>query len=155
MFDNNSLKALYNECNERYFNNELDGSIKVEWSTRQTRIAGNCRYKIINKKRVPERIALSVPYHKKFPNQIIETLVHEMIHQKLPEAKHGELFLKEMKRLNDIYDLNINVYSTERALINYEYTCSKCNQVFKRSNKINLKKYTCNCKGKLIEKNLK
>lgn len=44
-FKNQDLKTLFNECNNRYFNNVIPTDIKIEWSNKMTCSAGQYSYK--------------------------------------------------------------------------------------------------------------
>lgn len=152
---NLELKRLYDECNMLYFNNELNSNIEVVWSNRMTRTAGTYKRKMDRKLHAVlfEKITLSEPYHKKYPEEIRATLVHEMIHAKYPKDCHGSSFKAEMERLNREFNLGITVYSSGPAVINYHYICKECGTIFERTNAIsNYHLYKCNCGGKLIEK---
>lgn len=158
-FDNNQLKELYKEFNERYFNNKLDNNVIVEWSNKMTRIAGNCRTRKFKDGTKEVRVALSIPYHKRFTNEIVDTLVHEMVHVRHPNDGHGAKFLSECKRINESFGLNLTQYATDRAtpkVYKHKYKCSVCGNEFKRVQRIDVSKYTCNCidRGHLIKVDL-
>lgn len=146
------LKRMYKEFNESYFNNELPKYVDVEWSSRLTSNAGIHKKKInYVTNEVEEIIRLSTHYHKKNPQDIIDTLVHEMVHVKYPRDKHGSKFINEMKRLNREYGLNIRVYSSERALVKYKYICKECGKTYDRSRRLG-SGYRCGvCRGGLVE----
>lgn len=149
--DNVNLYEMYDELNEEYFNSKLPSSeeLDLEWSTRQTKIAGSCNRKT-------QTIKLSVPYHKKFPQEVILTLAHEMIH--LREKGHGYGFKAELSRLNRL-GLPVRRYSLERATekkLRWEYNCSNpaCTNHFFRSRKIPQNRVCGKCKSRLIGKRI-
>lgn len=153
-FNNTQLKDLYIELNERYFDNQLPTDIKVEWSNRMTASAGLCYHKRTPKGNEPIRVALSVPYHKRFINEIVDTLAHEMVHVLHPNDGHGSKFKAECNRINNNFGLNLTQYATDRATpkqYKYLYSCQECDKTYKRVKRLDLKRYTCNCKGKLKE----
>lgn len=148
MLNNRELIKLYDECNKKYFNNELNRSgVRVEWSNRMTTVAGTHHWQMIDGKMVTTRIALSRPYHERETDDIRNTLVHEMIHQKYPANGHGEKFQKEMERLNQFPELNIEQYSRGRAVVNYVYGCNECTNEWERSNRMDTSRYRCECGG--------
>lgn len=152
--DNKKLKEAYDWCNMKYFNNELPSEIKVVWSERMTSRAGYYQRNVNRATRkVTEQIKLSSPYHRKYPEEIIDTLVHEMIHAKYPKDSHGSKFKSEMRKLNKEFGLSITVYSSGRAIVNYNYICKECGETYERTNAISeYWLYSCSqCKGKLSE----
>ena len=128
------LKKMYNHYNKLIFNNQLPKFVKLYWSNRMTRGAGVARWRKRNGV-VQQEIALSVPYHQKLPHEIVDTLVHEMIHVKYPREHHGVWFKNEMHRINHEFGMNITIYATERATekkANYIYACRECGYEYKR-----------------------
>ena len=150
-FSNEALRELFDECNKRYFNNTVPTDLKIEWSNRMTRVAGQYSWKRNRETNEihSKRIALSIPYHQRFSDEIIDTLVHEMIHAKYPNNKHGDLFQMEMRRINKKYRLNVTQYSSGRAVVNYIYQCTQCNHNFERSKSLDTNNYKCSCGGEL------
>lgn len=147
------LKTIYDELNEKYFYNELPNSseVKLEWSNRLTASAGNC-YK------ERKHIKLSTHYHIKYPEEVRNTLAHEMIHLKI--RGHGKEFKKELERLNNM-GLPVRMFSKERAVIQklrWEYSCKNpnCDNHFFRTRRIpkNMaNNIVCaKCRSKIVEK---
>lgn len=142
------LKKLYNQYNSLCFNNELPILVGVEWSKRMPRGAGVCIQE--RNRRTGERISiirLSISYHQRFPNEVVDTLVHEMIHVKHPYENHGPMFLNEMNRLNRQFGFNIKVYATGRATVKYVYACQNCGYEYERVKKLDLNRVRCGVKG--------
>lgn len=145
------LKKLYNEYNKKCFDNQLPKLVGVEWSSRMTSSAGICQ-RTRNKKtrEITFKIKLSTHYHEKYPEEIIDTLVHEMIHVYHPGEGHGALFLDTMNRLNNEFGFKLAVYAHDRATerkINYLYACKNCGYEYKRVKRINTDTNFCGVKG--------
>lgn len=152
---NKELKLLYDKCNQLYFNNELNNKIEVKFSERMTSSAGSYRRKMNRYTGVivSEVITLSSPYHRKYENEIMQTLVHEMIHAKYPSDGHGYLFLMEMNKINREYNLGIREHSSGVAVVNFQYICADCGNAYDRTRAMkNYHLYKCKCGGKLDEK---
>ncbi|MEK7469183.1 MAG: SprT-like domain-containing protein [Planctomycetota bacterium] len=81
-----ALKALL----AQYFP-DVRVSYRVQWSRRMRRSAGLCYYK-------RGVIRLSWQYHAAFPQEILNTLKHELIHA-AGVLGHGRKFREEAKRL--------------------------------------------------------
>lgn len=154
------LKMLYNKYNAEVFNNRLPKWLKVYWTNKMTKCAGICRHR---RKRNPDgstrlesEIGLSIPYHQKFPDDVSNTLVHEMIHVLYPRDKHGPLFRNEMDRVNRQHNMGITIYSKERATekkYKYIYACSSCDQEYRRIKQVDLSRSSCGvCRGELYLK---
>ncbi len=82
------LAGLFRDFNCRFFGGELPVA-QVEWSTRMKH-AGKC----IRSDRI---IRLGVSYHTHFPEDVTDTLKHEMIHLVIPN--HGSEFKREANRI--------------------------------------------------------
>lgn len=150
------LEKMYISLNEEMFKGKLPNNVKVLWSARMTSNAAVCKYKVDYTSgiavRTPVEIRVSKPYHKRFPQELKETLVHEMIHVKYPYDGHGEEFNREMDKLNKKFNLGIRKFASGRAVVNFIYTCKKCEQKYERLRKINeYYNYRCTCGGELNE----
>ena len=143
------LKRLYNKYNREIFNDRLATFVAVEWSTRMTTTAGIC--KRITKDGVSYTlIQLSVSYHETNPNELMDTLVHEMIHVLLPKSHHGSPFLEEARRINEAFGMNITVYAHGEIDYKYIYECVECSQKYERMRRLDLSRARCGvCRGKL------
>lgn len=118
------LYERYERFNRLYFDNRLPAreAVTIEWSHRMTSSAGRC---------YPQRrlIRLSTHYHTRFPAEVDETLLHEMIHLLVPN--HGPDFYAWMRRIRARGGV-VNRYSKERATpprFRWEYTCRRCGAV--------------------------
>lgn len=122
------LTPLYAKLRATYFRAPGGGShlpppdaVRVEWSNRLTASAGICYPRV----RV---IRLSTHYHKKYPDEIESTLLHEMIHLIVPG--HGPEFYRWLERIRAAGG-RVERYSKERALpkpARWRYTCVRCGQ---------------------------
>src|SRR5690554_6941556 len=99
------LYERYERFNRLYFDNRLPAreAVTIEWSHRMTSSAGRC---------YPQRrlIRLSTHYHARFPAEVDETLLHEMIHLLVPN--HGPDFYAWMRRIRARGGV-VNRYSKE------------------------------------------
>lgn len=91
---NTDLRELYNKCNEKYFNNSLPENIGLKYDGRLSRSAGLCYIKKNKHSAEAYKISLNKAYHKKYEDEILNTLIHEMIHVLHPKDKHGTKFNK-------------------------------------------------------------
>ncbi len=93
----------------------------IRWSTRM-RIAGTChRHRAL--------ITLSVPYHERFPDDVDDTLKHEMIH--LRYAGHGPAFKREAQRVGA--SIHCRAYEGIHPRAKYVYACPTCWREFHRT----------------------
>lgn len=157
------LKKLYNHYNKLMFKNKLPKLVAVEWSTRMTSSAGYCRS--IPKNRMirtsdtndyKHLIKLSVPYHERFTDEVVDTLVHEMIHVLYPTDGHGYAFKSQMDLINSQFGMKLAVRATGSATVNYVYACENCGQEYERIRKMkNLNNVRCgksSCRGSIYLK---
>lgn len=150
------LKTLYNEYNKKCFYAKLPPLVAVEWSTRMTRGAGVCRTETNRKtgKKIVT-IRLSTHYHQKYTDEVLDTLVHEMIHVYHPNEGHGTYFKQTMFRLNREFGFNLTIHATGKAKVNYVYACRDCGQEYERIKRINTNTSRCGagrCRGNLYLK---
>lgn len=144
---NQDLYAKYLEFNKKYFDNKLPFDVKVVWDNRLVASAGSYNWSWGNTNKT---IKLSPHYIKKFPEELDNILLHEMIHASGIRG-HGERFKKEMRRINS-FGWNVQTHSKERA-VTHTYVCKQCKQTIKRSRRINVERYVCGkCGGKLTLK---
>ena len=94
------LMAQYHQLNARFFNGQLPSGVHLEWSEQLTQAAGKAL-------RTSEgyTIRLSVSLLQDRPQDLIQTLVHEMIHllqwvEGIEETAHGPFFSATMHRIN-------------------------------------------------------
>lgn len=115
------LYERYQLFAQRYFDDQLPPAeeVTIQWSRRMTSAAGRC---------YPEQklIRLSTHYHAKFPEEVDQTLLHEMIHLLVPN--HGPAFYEWLRRIRERGGV-VNRYSKERATpvrFRWIYTCPRC-----------------------------
>lgn len=113
----NDLSALYISLNNKYFDGKLPDA-RIEWSTRMIH-AGKCE----EKQRI---IRLGVAYHKHYPEDIIDTLKHEMIH--LIHPNHGKDFKAEAKRIGA--SRYSKAYPGMLKAMKYIYECPECGEQY-------------------------
>ena len=117
--DEDELRRMFSRINYRYFSGRLPEA-KIEWSSR-LRMAG----KYLVNDRI---IRLGRKYHEHFPQEIEDTLKHEMIHILYPD--HGRLFKAEAVRIGA--SRYARDYPGARMSYKYIYACPACGQKFYR-----------------------
>jgi predicted SprT family Zn-dependent metalloprotease len=113
------LVSVFNRLNSTYFGGKL--SATLAWSSRMRVIAGNCDWQ----KRV---IRLSERHHKRYPEDITITMLHEMLHLHL-ERGHDNVFNQAATALG------VPLKSRGRAdrrPYKYLYACPNCGIKIKR-----------------------
>ncbi|HDS01978.1 MAG TPA: M48 family peptidase [candidate division Zixibacteria bacterium] len=126
--DEKALSRIYDTLNYRYFDGKLP-KVKIEWSSRM-RIAGKCY--------VEHRlIKLGRKYHEYFPDEVEDTLKHEMIHILYPN--HGKEFKREAERLGATR--YAKEYPGGKSPHKYIYICPSCGQKYYRHRRM----YNCSC----------
>jgi predicted SprT family Zn-dependent metalloprotease len=155
------LKKMYNKYNKLVFGDKLPRLTCVYWTNRMTSCAGVCKSKARRVGGIKEyfqfTIGMSIPYHNEFKEEIVDTLVHEMIHVKLPSEHHGSWFHQEMYRIKREHGIHVSLkaQTTEarkERTPNYIYACLKCGQEYKRFKALDLHRKCCghsSCRGKL------
>jgi len=102
--NNSTYFDLYLELNEKYFNNELTTELIISESSKLRKSAALCYFEVLSKNRLkPFEISLSRFYLNNFPDDLSYILLHEMIHIKTKNTEHKNLFLKEVKRLQETF----------------------------------------------------
>lgn len=104
-----SLKNLFKECNQKYFNNEIKPvTIKIS----NSRSGGYVEARRVNGKYQVENLSISKAY-KYTSEQLEKVMVHEMIHVLLFQRnlKHGHcyLFNSEVNRIKEEYDFIVPI----------------------------------------------
>lgn len=151
------LSRLYDRLRHRYFTEGGDPllpgpeDITIQWSNRLTSSAGVC----YPQKRV---IRLSTHYHRRFPQDIESTLLHEMIHLLVPG--HGPRFYAWMERIRNKGG-RVERYSRERATASrpprWRYECARCGAEWHRYRRLRRggRDYMHKgCGGRLVEQAL-
>lgn len=128
LWDTKKLYEKYETFNHRYFNNRLPQGqdIVIEWSTRLTSSAGNCRVLRNTFKRNAAEVVirLSVHYHQNYPQEIEVTLLHEMIHILVPG--HGPEFKRWVNQINAQGGTVVRHSKEPAAQPKWEYQCLNC-----------------------------
>uniref|UniRef100_A0A915PZB9 Protein with SprT-like domain at the N terminus n=1 Tax=Setaria digitata TaxID=48799 RepID=A0A915PZB9_9BILA len=101
------LYALFQQYDATFFGGKL-AACEVKWSSRMTSSAGLCSFE---RKDGFCSIRLSKPLLQYRPRKdLVETLLHEMIHALLDRDGHGPMFQFHMRRINMIAGTNISIY---------------------------------------------
>ncbi len=117
--DPDELARRYAEFNLRYFQDSLP-PVTIKWSKRM-RIAGTCD----SHRRI---ITLSYVYHTHFPNDVDDTLKHEMIHLRCPH--HDAAFRREAARIGT--SVHCHDYPELHPRARFIYVCPTCNTEYPR-----------------------
>lgn len=138
---NPDIAKLYADFDERFFDGFMASHpIKLGWANNMTRTAGMF---YSNRKRTGPAIRLSACLLKLLPRkEMVETLLHEMIHaylffSKCPKGTgHNGVFKAHMRRINEQAGTNVTVYHSfhaeVRLLKKYQWQCSgeKCRRTY-------------------------
>lgn len=111
------LNELFDALNEQFFAGGLPKA-RVEWSSRMKH-AGKC----MSMQRI---IRLGESYHRYYPEDVVDTLKHEMIHLMIPS--HGADFKKEARRIGASF--HAKNYPGMLRGMKYLYTCPGCGAMF-------------------------
>jgi len=115
--DEADLHRLYDNLNVKYYCGTLP-KVKIEWSSRMKH-AGKC----IVTHRI---IRLGTGYHQHYPEDIVDTLKHEMIHLKI--LNHGPEFTREAARIGTTRFAKD--YPGMLRGLKYLYQCPACGETF-------------------------
>jgi len=117
------LYRLFDEFNWRYFGGKLPG-VRIEYSNRMTS-AGSYS---------PTRklIKIGRKYHEIFPQDIEDTLKHEMIH--IIHYRHDARFKAEARRIGA--SLRAREHSSLRRRPKYIYQCPGCGMEYPRQKRL-------------------
>jgi predicted SprT family Zn-dependent metalloprotease len=132
--DTDELGRRYAEFNRIYFRNSLPPAT-IRWSKRM-RIAGTCD----SRRRI---ISLSHVYHSHFPQDVDDTLKHEMIHLRNP--RHDAAFRREAARIGA--SVHCRDYPELHPRARYIYICPTCRMEYPRTKRGNLYCGRCARKG--------
>jgi len=111
------LYCLFDSLNGRYFGSSLPRPT-IEWSTRMKH-AGKCEMK-------GRVIRLGRAYHEHYPEDVVDTLKHEMIHLIYPN--HGPEFKREAERIGT--SRYARQYPGMLKGLKYLYVCPTCGTEF-------------------------
>ena len=93
------LKQLYRKFNKQWFGGKMRDDVIVRWATGPADLKRECQAKKLLACADDKTIILN-PWMKKSGNLTRFTLLHEMVHAKLPQGvHHGPRFQREMHRL--------------------------------------------------------
>jgi predicted SprT family Zn-dependent metalloprotease len=123
--ENDVLYMMFESINYKYFNSALP-QVLIEWSTRM-RAAG--KYYLGSK-----IIRLGRRYHEYYPNEVEDTLKHEMLHILYPN--HGKVFKREAERIGT--SRHAKAYPGGRSPHKYIYVCSSCGQKYHRHKRLRM-----------------
>jgi len=156
------MSKMYNQFNGLYFDHKLPPvkNVEISWSTKMTSSAGSCRVEKKRKGKIIKTrysIRLSQHYHKKYPEEVTGTLLHEMIHILVPG--HGKNFHKWLQHINKLGG-RVSRHSREPAASpKWKYICKKCGEkIYRRRQFKGLvsEKYRCRlCGGRWDEYKLR
>ncbi len=123
--DESGLMRMYERLNYRYFRGKLP-RVKIEWSNRMLS-AGQyyTGYKLIR---------LGRKYHEYYPEDVEDTLKHEMIHILYPN--HGKEFKREAARIKT--SLHAKDYPGAKSHFKYVYICPACGQKYFRRRRMSM-----------------
>jgi SprT-like protein len=123
--DQETLQGMYHILNNRYFKGKLP-RVRIEWSTRM-RAAGKyyVGYKLIR---------LGRKYHEYYPEEVEDTLKHEMIHILYPD--HGKKFKQMASLLGTSF--HAKDYPGGRSPHKYIYVCPVCGQKYFRHRRMSV-----------------
>ncbi len=119
------LYQLFNDLNAKYFEGALPPA-KIIYSKRML-IAGSYS---INEK----TIRIGVKYHRIFPNELEDTLKHEMIH--ILDSSHGRNFKSIARRIGA--SLRAQSHPNLRLPTKYSYICPICGKVYPRRKRLRM-----------------
>lgn len=146
------IQSLFRAFDTRFFQQKLR-CVTLEWSRRMYQCAGICYYRR-NYSGTSITIRLSEPLLKlRQRKDLIETLLHEMIHAYLfvlnvreGNGGHGPNFKRLMVSINKTAGTNISVYHTFHEEVNvYRSHVWKCNGICQHRPPFNgVVKRTCN-----------
>jgi len=119
------LRRMFDIYNREYFDGVLP-QVKIRYSKRMM-IAGGY---------FPERkeIRISVKYHTYFPDEVYDTLKHEMIH--ILHFKHDAAFKKIARRIGA--SLRANDHPDLRKPPRYIYICPHCLTEYPRQKRLRM-----------------
>jgi predicted SprT family Zn-dependent metalloprotease len=119
------LRRMFDIYNREYFDSMLP-RIKIRYSKRML-IAGGY---------FPDRreIRISVKYHMYFPDEVYDTLKHEMIH--ILHFQHNAAFKKMARRIGA--SLRANEHPALRKPPRYIYVCPHCLSEYPRQKRLRM-----------------
>jgi predicted SprT family Zn-dependent metalloprotease len=130
------LLRMFGEINRRYFQGTLPEA-KISYSKRMM-IAGSYTP-------VKREIKIGIKYHRLFPNEIEDTLKHEMIH--ILHPNHNREFRLEAKRIGA--SMKAKSHPQLRKPPVYIYVCPRCGKEYPRQKRLRMASCgACSARGK-------
>lgn len=123
--DIHELYRMFDIYNRQYFDGHLPNVIII-WSKRM--LAAGAYY--VHKK----EIRLSEKYHKIFPDEVYDTLKHEMIH--ILHPRHDAPFKEMARRIGA--SIRANAHPSLRRPAKYLYRCPQCQTEYPRSKRLRM-----------------
>ena len=114
---------MYDIFNRQYFDGELP-RVAIEYSTRMTSAGSYDRTR--------RMIRIGRKYHDLFPDEIEDTLKHEMIHQR--HWRHDAAFKAEAARIGA--SIRANGHPSLRRPPRYIYACPACRTEYPRQKRL-------------------
>ncbi len=130
--DESRLNRLFDELNARWWDGRLP-KVPVRWSSRLRAAAGKIWVSRMN----GLEIVLSRAYHEHFPDEVKDTLKHEMVHlylrtcgsAKADGRSHGPAFRAEAERVKA--PIRAKPYPGAHRPYRYEWRCPSCGRTFR------------------------
>ena len=131
-----TLYHLFNRFNYLYFDGKLPRPV-IEYSSRMT-CAGSYTP-------VKNLIKISQKYHAIYPNEVEDTLKHEMIH--IIHFNHNAAFKTEAQRIGA--SIKAKTHPSLRRQPKYLYVCPSCGLEYPRQKKVRMSSCgSCSKKGR-------
>jgi len=119
------LRRMFDIYNREYFDGQLP-PVKIRYSKRMMVAGGYFPQK--------REICISVKYHKYFPDEVYDTLKHEMIH--IINFKHDAAFKKMARRIGA--SVRANDHPALRRPPRYIYICPHCYTEYPRHKRLRM-----------------
>lgn len=119
------LQRMFEIYNRQYFDGKLP-PVKIRYSSRMLAAGGYFPSK--------REIRISEKYHAYFPEEVYDTLKHEMIH--ILHLKHNVAFRKIAGRIGA--SLRANEHPALRQMPRYIYVCPRCFTEYPRHRRLRM-----------------
>jgi predicted SprT family Zn-dependent metalloprotease len=123
--DEKELYRLFDEFNRTFFDGELP-PVKISYSVKML-MAGS--YTPMKKE-----IKIGTRYHRLFPEELTDTLKHEMIH--IVNPSHNRLFKVEAKRIGA--SLKAQSHPSLSGQVRFIYACPACEREYPRRKRLRM-----------------
>jgi SprT-like protein len=120
------LRALFDRFNDEFFGGRLP-SVRIEYSSRMQRSAGS--YHPTDK-----IIRIGRRYHELFPEEVEDTLKHEMIH--ILHLRHNAAFKREAERIGT--SVRAQSHPSLGRPPKYIYVCPGCGREYPRQKRLRM-----------------